>query len=96
VRTALTYFLPACFAPPSGCGRPARATTTRGRELLPLNHDLRKVRDWGTRVAGWLHLSPFRYEPRESELPLPLFDTEGVFLAHVTEVGRSKGDLDCD
>ena len=58
--TAVALFSSGVFAPTSGCGHPARATTTRGRELLPLNHGSRKVRDWGTRVAGWLHLSPFR------------------------------------
>ena len=33
-HTRSTYFLPACFDPASGCGRPARATTTRGRDLF--------------------------------------------------------------
>jgi hypothetical protein len=59
-----------------------------------LNHGSRKVRDWRTRVADWLHLSPFRYEPRGPErLPLASSDPVGVLLANLTEVGNMDGEL---
>ena len=48
------------------------------------------MRDWGTRVAGWLHLGPFRYERPEG--PMPSSDPEGVLLTNVIEAGTSDRD----
>ena len=91
MKTRNHRFSSGVFASTSGCGRPARATTTRGRELL--HWIMARVRCGTGALALPVGCTWVSSDTSGPKLSMPSSDPEGVLLTNVIDVGTIRPRL---